>query len=78
MGETRSKHSGVVSGFGQVVIKEGGLDPEMGRLLRDLFEARNVADYSMMPISSDEAANAIRAAERFDDAVERWTADRRR
>lgn len=45
LGETRSKHSGVVSAFGRLVVKEGGLDTEIGRLLSDLFAERAEADY---------------------------------
>jgi uncharacterized protein (UPF0332 family) len=43
LGETRSKHSGVISAFGLMVIKEGGFDPVLGGELRRLFELRGVA-----------------------------------
>ena len=34
-----------MSAFGRLVVKDGGLDPQLGRSLRRLFERRNVADY---------------------------------
>src|SRR5204863_1243270 len=45
LGETRSKHAGVLSAFGRLVVLHGGFDEETGRLLRSLFERRNEADY---------------------------------
>jgi uncharacterized protein (UPF0332 family) len=48
LGETRSKHSGVVAAFGRVVVKEGGFDPALGAELRRLLELRNAADYSLV------------------------------
>ena len=74
LGETRSKHSGVVSAFGKLVIREGGFDESTGRLLRSLFERRNEADYLSVDAPADEAAAAIRDAERFVSAVESWLA----
>jgi uncharacterized protein (UPF0332 family) len=77
LGETRSKHSGVVSAFEGLVVREGGADPESGRLLRSLFRRRNEADYRAAPASQKEADEATSDAERVIDAVESWLADRR-
>jgi uncharacterized protein (UPF0332 family) len=41
LGETRSKHAGVLSAFARRVVREGGLEEATGRLLRSLFERRN-------------------------------------
>jgi uncharacterized protein (UPF0332 family) len=71
LGETRSRHSGVVSAFGRLVVKDGGLDPEIGRLLNDLFAARGEADYGE-GTGSEEAAAAIADAERFVESVRGW------
>lgn len=78
VGETRSKHSGVIAAFGRVVIKEGGMNPDAGSVLRRLFEMRNAADYSWLdapaePISGDPIAEA----QGFIDAVEAWIEERR-
>ena len=75
LGETRSKHSGVISSFGKLVIRAGGFDEATGRLLRSLFERRNEADYLSADAPAEEADAAIRDAERFVDAVESWLAD---
>jgi len=69
LGESRSKHSGVLSAFGRLVVVHGGLDEEIGRLLRSLFERRNEADYVPVDVPPEEAATAVADAERFVDAV---------
>lgn len=80
LGETRSKHSGVISAFGNRVVREGGLDETVGRLLRSLFERRNQADYGSASLTIEEAEVALRDAEQFVDAVAGWieTESRRR
>ena len=72
LGETRSKHSGVISAFGRRVVREGGLDESAGRLLRSLFERRNQADYGSTSMTLEEAEVALADAERFVDAVSEW------
>jgi uncharacterized protein (UPF0332 family) len=76
LGETRSKHSGVVSGFTRLVVRDGGLDQGMDVVLRTLFSLRNEADYQEREVPADEAEAAVRDAERFVDAVESWHARR--
>jgi len=76
LGETRSKHSGVLAAFEKLVVREGGLDPTIGRLLRSLFRRRNEADYGAVPASQEEGAEAVRDAESVVDAVESWLATR--
>ena len=76
LGETRSKHAGVLSAFGRLVVKRGGFDEPTGRLLRSLFERRNRADYVPVEVPPAEAELAIGDAERFVDAVHAWLRDR--
>jgi uncharacterized protein (UPF0332 family) len=71
IGEFRSKHSGVVSAFGQHVVKRGGMDPENGRLIRGLFASRGEADYGA-GTTEEEATAAIEDARRFVAAVRDW------
>jgi len=78
VGETRSKHSGIVSGFVHLLVRGGQLDEESGRLLRSLFERRNEADYRPVKVPVEEADAAIRDAERVVRAVETWLAQPRR
>lgn len=77
LGETRSKHSGVVSAFVRLLVRGGQLDEEIGRLLRSLFERRNQADWSPVEVPAEEADAAIRDAERVVSAVETWLAQHR-
>lgn len=72
LGETRSKHSGVISAFGQLVIKGGGLNADIGLSLRRLFQLRNEAVYEGAPVDAETARSAIASAERFVTAVETW------
>jgi uncharacterized protein len=77
LGETRSKHSEVVSAFVRLLIRGGQLDEGIGRLLRSLFERRNEADYSPVDVPAEEADAAIRDAERVVSAVKTWLAQPR-
>ena len=77
LGETRSTHSGVISAFSRFVVREGGLDPEYGRIFRRLFEGRNRADYDSDPVPQEQADAAIADGERFVAAVEDWLSRRR-
>jgi uncharacterized protein (UPF0332 family) len=72
LGETRSKHSGVISAFVHRLVRGGELEEETGRLLRSLFERRNQADYSSVEVPLEEADAAVRDAERVVRAVEVW------
>jgi uncharacterized protein (UPF0332 family) len=77
LGETRSKHSGVIAAFGKFVVREGGVPEDIGRVLRSLFEARNHVDYGEWAASPEDAERAINDAQRFVDAVESWLTRRR-
>ena len=72
VGESRSKHSGTIAAFGRLVVREGGLEQEIGRILRSLFEQRNDVDYGEAVASRKDAELAVGDAERFVDAVEAW------
>lgn len=76
LGETRSKHSGVVSAFAELVVHRGGLDPATGQRLRSLFERRNQADYGTAPVTNESAAAAVDDAERFVEAAASWLRQR--
>jgi len=67
----------VIAAFGRLVIRTGGLEEEMGRILRSLFEQRNDVDYGEVVASREDAERAIRDAQRFVDAVESWLTARK-
>lgn len=59
-GGARSKHSGVVSAFGRLLVLDHGLDREAGRSLRRLFEERAEADYDELHgVDADDASAAL-------------------
>jgi uncharacterized protein (UPF0332 family) len=72
LGETRSKHSGVISAFGSHVVRKGGLDATFGATLRSLFDVRNRADYGPGIVGADEVRTVLEDAGRFVDAVDAW------
>jgi hypothetical protein len=76
LGESRSKHSGVVAAFGKLVVEEGGLDERTGRILRSLFEQRKSADLGEVEVSRQDAEVAIGDAEHFVTSLESWLARR--
>jgi uncharacterized protein (UPF0332 family) len=72
VGESRSKHSGVVAAFGRYVVRDRGLDARHGRALGTLFDKRNAADYGLAEASDAEARAALEAATSLVDAVATW------
>ena len=78
LGETRTKHSGVIAAFNKLLVREQGFDESGARTLRRLFERRSDADYGGIEVTSDEAHAAIEDAERFVQDVGRWLSARDR
>jgi uncharacterized protein (UPF0332 family) len=76
LGEAPSTRSGVVSAFGRRVIEQGGLEREVGRSLRKLFEDRIDVDYALADAPAEEAGLAIAEAERLVDDATRWIESR--
>lgn len=75
LGETRSKHSGVVAAIGQLLVRDRGVEERAGRLLRSLFERRSHADYGLAPVSDEEARRAVRDAETVVELITAWLAE---
>jgi uncharacterized protein (UPF0332 family) len=72
LGETRARPSGVVAAFGQIVVRDRGLDERAGRLLRSLFERRIQADVDLADVPADEAHRAVGDAQFVVDTIEAW------
>ena len=72
VGETRSKHAGVVAAVATMLVRERGLDPQAGRLLRSLFERRSRADYDLDTVPADESTRAVADATLVVDAIAAW------
>ena len=76
LGESRSKHSGVIAAFMSLVVKREGVEEEIGRALRSLFDHRSVADDGDESVSSERADEALEQASKVVAAVERWLSGR--
>ena len=73
LGETRSKHAGVIAAFVQLLVRTGRIDAEAGKLLRSLFDRRSGADHDWIdPPSPSDAEQAINDADRVVRSVEAW------
>jgi uncharacterized protein (UPF0332 family) len=72
VGVVRSKHAGVVAAVARVLVRDHGLEPDVGRLLRSLFERRSRADYAIGGTPIEEATQAIADAESVVAALGRW------
>jgi uncharacterized protein (UPF0332 family) len=72
IGVTRSKHSGVVAAVARVLVREHGLTPDAGRLLRSLFERRSRADYGLGEVPADEGTQAVADATVVVAAITEW------
>ena len=56
---TRSKHSGVVSAFGEYFVKTGQIDKKYAKMITNAFNARLDSDYEMAFIAEKETAESI-------------------
>jgi uncharacterized protein (UPF0332 family) len=72
VGETRSKHAGVVAAVATLLVRERGLHPEAGRLLRSLFERRSRADYDLETVPVVESTRAVTDATIVVDTIATW------
>jgi len=64
------KHSGVIAHIHRDYVREGRLPPEIGRILSELADLRDVGDYGVMVhVEPDDAEAAIARARRFLDAL---------
>jgi len=70
----RAKHSGIMSAFGEFLVKPGFIEPEYARIYADAREWREEQDYSDAARALDEqtAAQIVNDAERFVARLERY------
>jgi uncharacterized protein (UPF0332 family) len=72
VGVVRSNHAGVVAAVARVLVRDHGLEPDAGRLLRSLFERRSRADYAIGVTPIEEATQAVADAESAVAALAGW------
>lgn len=63
-------HTGLITLFGQRIVRPGLLPLETGRALSDVHRLRQLADYQASQLDSENAELAIKAADEFLKAVE--------
>jgi uncharacterized protein (UPF0332 family) len=73
MGKT---HAGLISAFGEFVVRPGFVDPKYGRIFSSEANRRLVADYDGDGISIEDATITISNAAEFTQAVGAWIATR--
>lgn len=76
LGEVPATSSGVISAFGRHVVGEDGVDHETGRVLRRLYEDRNVIENGLVEAPVEEARGAVADASRFVEATATWIGKR--
>lgn len=62
-------HSGLISAFGEHLVKNGPISKEMGRLLKRAEEIRIVADYKSDSVELVDAREMVEQAEVFVAAI---------
>ncbi len=74
-GITRSKHSGVLSAFGEYYVKTGLIEPEYAKMIGRAFDSRLDSDYDVVyQVDQSTAEEILRDAQRFVDRVEDYFA----
>ena len=69
----RSRHSGVVSAFGEYFVKTGLIEAEYARILAHVFNLRLGSDYDVTAATDKATAEIVtQDAHRFVDRIERF------
>ncbi|MCP9456379.1 MAG: HEPN domain-containing protein [Nitrospira sp.] len=72
-GQRADTHKGVVTLFGLLLVKTGKLDKRWGKLLSNLKDDREAGDYDALSyLDEDTARRAVREADEFVEAIERY------
>lgn len=66
------RHATVIGRFGRHMVKDRGLDVQLGRDLSLAFDLRTIADYEPVTIDLGDAAELVGTAEGFVTAVEQF------
>lgn len=71
IGVKSKRHGALITTFSRHFVKEGPPPAEVGRAINEAQELRHEADYEGLPLSRDEVAPTVRAAEEFVATIER-------
>lgn len=72
---TSKRRGALITTFSRHFVKDGPLAAEVGRAINETQELRHEADYEGLPLSRDDVARAVQAAEAFVAAIERLLRD---
>jgi len=73
-GIKRSSHRGILSAFGEYLVKPGLLEKRLHQSLREAFELRQQTDYEpIVDINSQQARETLEQAVQFVDACKKLT-----
>jgi uncharacterized protein (UPF0332 family) len=73
-GIKRSSHSGILSAFGEYLVKPGLIEKSLHLSLREAFELRQQTDYEpIVDIDSRQARETLEQAVQFIDACKKLT-----
>ena len=71
-GIKRSSHHGILSAFGQHLVKPGLIDPRFHVSLREVFELRQQTDYDpIVDVDNQQAEETLRQAIDFVDSCKK-------
>jgi uncharacterized protein len=72
-GLTRSKHAGVIAGFGEYFVKTGLIESHYAKMLGQAFDSRQDSDYDIVFTPERALVEAIhRDAQRFVERAEQY------
>lgn len=75
-GITRSKHSGVISAFGEHFVKSGIIEPVYAKMLGNAFDSRLDSDYDVaFSVSRSAAEDLLEDARQFLGRVDQYFKD---
>jgi uncharacterized protein (UPF0332 family) len=63
------RHGTIIGRFGRAFVKNGPLDPALGRALNKALELRKEGDYDISSLRADDVRAALRDAETLVEAI---------
>lgn len=69
---TSKTHNGLITAFGQYLVKPGHFSAELGKSLNQVERIRILSDYTGEEITEEKARWSVEQASAFVDAVQLW------
>jgi uncharacterized protein (UPF0332 family) len=68
------RHGAIIGRFGRTFVKDGSLDPALGRALNKTLELRKEGDYDLASPDADDVRAAVQNAEALLQAISQFCA----